>query len=43
MSRALQVASIPTMALFATGQEVARRSGALLANWAIEWASAAAA
>lgn len=39
----LHIASIPTLALFAGGREVARRAGAMPAGQIIEWASAAAA
>jgi thioredoxin 2 len=39
----LQIRSIPTLALFANGREVARQSGAMPARQIISWAEAAAA
>jgi thioredoxin 2 len=39
----LGIASIPTLALFAGGREVARRAGAMPARQIVEWARAAAA
>jgi thioredoxin 2 len=38
----LRIASIPTLALFAGGREVARRAGAMPARQIIDWASRAA-
>lgn len=42
LAQALGIASIPTLALFAGGREVARQSGALPAQRIVEWAKAAA-
>jgi thioredoxin 2 len=39
----LRISGIPTLALFAGGQEVARQAGAMQARQIIEWASRTAA
>jgi thioredoxin 2 len=40
LSAELRISSIPTLALFAGGQEVARRAGAIPTRQIIEWARA---
>lgn len=42
IAQELSIASIPTLALFAGGQEVARQAGALPAQRIVAWAEAAA-